>query len=96
MSTFWKDKNVLVTGGTGFIGSHVVEKLVEQGARVSVLDNLQNGNVKNIAYLKDSVRFIKGNCADPNDALKACRDQEVVMNLAARVGGIEYNRMHQA
>ena len=96
MSTFWKDKNVLVTGGTGFIGSHVVEQLVELGARVTVLDNLQNGNIKNIAYLKNRVRFIKGNCADEKDALGACKGQQIVMNLAARVGGIEYNRTHQA
>ncbi len=96
MNTFWKDKKVLVTGGTGFIGSHVVEKLVERGAVVTVLDNLQNGNIKNIAYLKDRIRFIQGNCADSKDALAACKNQQVVMNLAARVGGIEYNRTHQA
>jgi GDP-L-fucose synthase len=96
MSTFWEGKNVLVTGGTGFIGSHVVEKLIKLGARVSVLDNLQNSTIKNIAYVKDRVRFIKGNCADSKDALLACKGQQVVMNLAARVGGIEYNRTHQA
>ncbi len=96
MSAFWKSKKVLVTGGTGFIGSHVVEKLVEMRAKVTVLDNLQNGKIKNISSLKDRVRFIKGNCADIKDALAACKNQEVVMNLAARVGGIEYNRTHQA
>lgn len=94
--TFWKGKQVLVTGGTGFIGSHVVEQLVTLGARVSVLDNLQSGTVKNIAYLTDRVRFIRGNCASIDDARESCRGQEVVMNLAARVGGIEYNRTHQA
>ncbi len=93
---FWQKKKVLITGGTGFIGSHVVEKLVERGARVTVLDNLQNGKIKNISYLKKTVRFIKGNCADSKVALSACKNQEVVMNLAARVGGIEYNRTHHA
>lgn len=96
MSTFWKDKNVLVTGGTGFIGSHVVEKLVERRANVTVLDNLQNGKIKNIAHLKGSVTFKKGDCTNPKDASDACKGQNVVMNLAARVGGIEYNRTHQA
>jgi len=95
-SSFWKNKRVLVTGGTGFIGSHVVEKLVGLGARITVLDHLQNGVIKNIAYLKDRVRFIQGDCADPKDAHLACKGQEIVMNLAARVGGIEYNRTHQA
>lgn len=93
---FWKQTKVLVTGGTGFIGSHVVEKLVQRGAVVTVLDRIMNGQVKHIAYLKDSVRFIKGDCANLSDALKACAHQDVVMNLAAHVGGIEYNRFHQA
>ena len=92
---YWNNKKVLVTGGTGFIGSHVVEKLVARGARVTVLDNLSNGKIKNIAHLKDRVKFIKGDCADPAAAYNACKNQEVVMNLAARVGGIEYNRTHQ-
>lgn len=94
-SDYWKQKKVLVTGGTGFIGSHLVEKLISLGANVTVLDNLMSGKIKNIEYLKDVVTFIKGNCADPIDAYKACKNQEVVMNLAARVGGIEYNRTHQ-
>lgn len=95
-SNFWKNKKVLVTGGAGFIGSHVVEKLVERGAKVTVLDNLQNGKLSNINHLKKNVKVIKGDCRLPNDAEKACRGQEIVMNLAARVGGIEYNRTHQA
>lgn len=96
MSAFWKNTKVLVTGGTGFIGSHVVEKLVALGAKVSVLDNLASGVTKNISYIDGKVAFMKGNCADFSDALKACKGQEVVMNLAARVGGIEFNRTHQA
>ena len=93
---FWKGKKVLVTGGAGFIGSHVVEKLVGLGADVTVLDNLQNSSLKNLEKVKDKYEFIKGDCTDPATANKACRGQEVVMNLAARVGGIEYNRTHQA
>lgn len=94
--SFWKNRNVLVTGGAGFIGSHVVEKLVLLGSNVTVLDNLQNGTMQNIKYVKSQIRFLKGSCTDLNTAWKACRNQEVVMNLAARVGGIEYNRIHQA
>src|SRR5437773_2554160 len=96
MKNFWQKKRVLVTGGAGFIGSHLVEKLVERGADVTVLDNLQNGKATNITSVKKHVRFIKGDCTNAEHALKACRRQDAVMNLAARVGGIEYNRTHQA
>lgn len=94
-SKFWKNKKVLVTGGTGFIGSHVVEKLVDLEAHVTVLDRLRDGQIKHIPHLKDRIRIIRGDCADPRDAFHACRSQQVVMNLAARVGGIAFNRAHQ-
>lgn len=95
-NNFWKGKKVLVIGGTGFIGSHVVEKLVEKQAIVSVLDNLQLGKIKNIDYLKDKLFLIKGNCMNLDDAYNACKGKDVVMNLAVRARGIEYNSMHQA
>lgn len=95
-TSFWKNKKVLVTGGTGFIGSHVVEKLVRRGADVTVLDNLQNGKVKNLSAVKSKISLIHGDCGDLSDALRACKGKDIVMNLAARVGGIEYNRTHQA
>ena len=93
---FWKNRKVLVTGGAGFIGSHVVEKLIERGATVTVLDNLQNGSLKNLDSYKGKFKFIKGDCIDPKVSDKACAGQNIVMNLAARVGGIDYNRRHQA
>lgn len=96
MSNFWNKKKVLVTGGAGFIGSHVVEKLVERGAIVSILDNLQNGGLDNLKSTRGRYKFFKGDCASLEDAIKACKGQEIIMNLAARVGGIEYNRTHQA
>ncbi len=95
MNNFFRSKKVLVTGGTGFIGSHVVEKLVALGARVTVLDRIRNGRIKHIPHLKDRVKFIQGDCADPAAAFDACKKQEIVMNLAARVGGIGFNRDHQ-
>jgi GDP-L-fucose synthase len=93
---FWKNKKVLVTGGAGFIGSHVVENLVARGAHVTILDNLQNSSKTNLTSVKEQIDFIKGDCMDPDTTLKACKRQDIVMNVAARVGGIEYNRTHQA
>lgn len=95
MKNFWRNKKVLVTGGAGFIGSHVVEKLLERGAIVSILDNLQNGSIDNVSHIKKKITIIRGDCMDLKVASNACRGQDVVMNLAARVGGIEYNRTHQ-
>lgn len=95
-NNFWKQKKVLVTGGAGFIGSHVVEKLVARGAIVTVLDNVQNGNENNLSKVKQEIKIIIGDCQNQADAEKACKRQEIVLNLAARVGGIEYNRTHQA
>lgn len=93
---FWENKKVLVTGGAGFIGSHVVENLVKRGAAVTVLDNLQNGSRENLSTVLNRIKFIKGDCVNLKQATQACQGNAIVMNLAARVGGIEYNRTHQA
>lgn len=95
INTFWKNKKVLVTGGTGFIGSHLLEKLLEKGAKVTVLDHIKPGKQRFIAHIENKLRIVNGNCDSLMDALKAAEGQEIVMNLAAHVGGIEYNRTHQ-
>lgn len=96
MANFWREKKVLVTGGAGFIGSHVVEKLIEKGADVTVFDNLQNGSIDNLKKVAGKYKFIERDCTNLQTSEKACQNQDIVMNLAARVGGIEYNRTHQA
>lgn len=93
---FWKNKKVLVTGGAGFIGSRVVERLAEKDARVSVLDNFQTGKKSNLSKVKDRVEIIKGDCRNDHDAYVACRNKDIVMNLAAKVEGIEFNKTHKA
>ena len=49
---------ILVSGGAGFIGSHLVERLVSQGDEVTVVDNLSTGSVKNLDSVMDDVEFI--------------------------------------
>lgn len=55
---------ILVTGGCGFIGSHLVEALLREGYRVRVLDNLSSGHLENIAAVRNSVEFIEGDVRD--------------------------------
>lgn len=60
------DKRILVTGGTGFIGSNLVEELVRQGHDVVVIDNLHTGNIDNLKKVLDKVKFIEGACENLN------------------------------
>jgi UDP-glucose 4-epimerase len=73
----------LVTGGAGFIGSHLVAWLVEDGHSVRVLDNLCAGNLENLAHLKDGVEFLQGDVADPDACANAVKGTEVVFHQAA-------------
>lgn len=95
MNGSWDGKKVLVTGGCGMMGSYVTELLVAQGARVRVADDLSRGSTDFIAGVFDSVEFLKRDLTDLDACREVCRGQEVVMNLAAKVTGIEYNLTHQ-
>ena len=93
---YWRNKKVLVTGGAGFIGSYLSELLVEAGAQVTVADNLNRGTKDRIRNILDKVELRPVDLFEYSNCLEVCRNQEVVMNLAAKVTGIEYNRFHMA
>ncbi len=76
----WQGRNVLVTGGAGFIGSSLVAALSKAGARVSVLDDLSVGRVENLAGVAH--RFIAGSVLDEELLAAAVAEAEVVMHLA--------------
>ena len=82
---YYKGIPVLVTGGCGFIGSHLVEKLVSLGANVSVLDDLSTGDIANIAAVTDKVTFIHGSITDFETCLKATNNKKIIFHLAAFV-----------
>lgn len=73
----------LVTGGAGFIGSHLVETLVRQGEKVRVLDNFATGRRENLAPFLDRIALIEGDCADPAMAREAVRGVDYVLHQAA-------------
>jgi len=93
----WKNKNVLVTGGASFISSHIVDKLVELGANVRVVDDLSSGKIENIKGHIDSgrIEFIKGDLREVEVAKKTVSGMNVMFHLAADHGGRGYVTLHQ-
>ena len=87
VESFYKDKNVLVTGGAGFIGSHLVAKLVRLGAQVTVLDDLSStGNWhQNLGAVFKEISCIQGSITSLDTCMKACFDQDIIFHLAAFV-----------
>lgn len=86
-------KNILITGGAGFIGSNLALKLLDKGYQVTVLDNLSpqihgEDGTKSELFLniKDKVNFIQGDVANSEDWRKALKGQDVVVHLAAETG----------
>src|SRR4051794_13594742 len=78
-------RSVLVTGGAGFIGSHLVHRVVAAGARVRVLDLFTTGRRENLAGVLDAIELIEGDICDPQLVGQAVAGVEYVMHLAALV-----------
>jgi len=74
--------NYLVTGGAGFIGSHLVEELVRRGERVRVVDSLITGKRQNLSHVP-AVDFMEGDLADPEIAQRAVKGMDYVLHQAA-------------
>jgi len=76
-------KIYLVTGGAGFIGSNITDRLVKEGFKVVVLDNLCEGKLENIAPVKDKITFIKGDIREEKDLDHALKGVDFVLHQAA-------------
>ena len=75
----------LITGGAGFIGSHLAEDLLAGGGRVRILDNLSSGHLENLAPLRDRIEFIHGDIRNPADLTAAMHGVRYVFHEAALV-----------
>jgi UDP-glucose 4-epimerase len=73
----------LVTGGAGFIGSHIVTRLVSEGAEVRVVDNLSTGLAARLDVVRESIDFVKADLADNHVSDEAVRDIDFVLHQAA-------------
>jgi nucleoside-diphosphate-sugar epimerase len=94
----WRERRVLVTGGTSFIGSHLLDALVDRGAHVRIVDDLSSGKLENIRQHLDrgAVELIQADLRQPGAAEQAVAGTSVVFHLAADHGGRGYVDLHQA
>ena len=76
----------LITGGAGFIGSHLAEVLIARGDQVVILDNLSTGSANNLSIVKDKIKFEQGNILDKAVIDRLISDSDFVVHLAAALG----------
>lgn len=92
--SFFEGRTVVVTGGSGFIGSHVVEQLIELGADPIVLSRQERPWF--LAHLLDGIEIRQCDLEDHEQTFRGIRGASVVLSLAASVAGLEYNAKHPA
>lgn len=80
-----KNKKILVTGGAGFIGSHIVESLLNKGAKITVYDNFSSGFIENLDKNKKEIEVIRGDILDFEKLKKAILGKDIVSHQAAHL-----------
>ena len=76
----------LITGGAGFIGSHLAEKLISRGDKVVIFDNLSSGNPSNLTEIREKIEFVNGSILDREVVNELVSKTDVVVHLAASLG----------
>ena len=74
--------NILITGGTGFVGSYLTKRLVDEGATVRVFDNNSRGSTQRLDEYINKVDFIEGDIRNYDEVLNACKDIDTIFHLA--------------
>jgi UDP-glucose 4-epimerase len=75
-----------ITGGAGFIGSHLADALIARGDSVTILDNLSTGTLKNLSGVTDKVKFVEGDIRNQDLVEKLTQEADVVLHMAAALG----------
>ena len=78
--------NYLITGGAGFIGSHLAENLIHKGDKVTILDNLSTGLAKNLYSIENFVSFVQGDIQDNELVNNLVSESDLVIHFAAALG----------
>ena len=77
---------VLITGGAGFIGSHLCDTLLAEGKEITILDNLSTGSKKNISHLEEKIRVFQGDIRDQKLVESLVAESDLVLHMAAALG----------
>ncbi len=98
MGDFWRGVKVLVTGGSGFIGSHVVEMLAERGAQVTITTSSKPSPFRfaNHPGVRDGITRFAVDLTCLEDCMNVCRDQEVILNIAHVDGNTAFKQSRSA
>ena len=89
MTSAWEGRDVCITGGAGFIGSNLARRLVEEGARLRLVDNLERGRRTFVEAVLGDCEFVEGDLRDASVARRAVQGMDVVFHLASKVGSIQ-------
>ena len=94
MSEHWSGRRVVVGGGCGFVGSYLVPVLVARGARVTVVDNFENGPSSLAGSDRHNIEIVEGDLGDRRTCDRVLRECDLFINLAAKASGVGFSRTH--
>ena len=77
-------KKFVITGGAGFVGSHLAEELIKKGESVTILDDLNTGKMSNLEKIKDKIDFVQGDIRDQNLLKEVFKHKDGIFHQAAR------------
>jgi len=77
-------KKFLITGGAGFVGSHLAEELIKRGDSVTILDDLNTGKILNLESIKEKINFVNGDIRDVDLLKDICKEKDGIFHQAAR------------